>query len=515
MECFNQVSDPFTDNFVPELFYGSQSLIDKIEDAVRHKSGLSIVTGATGTGKSALCNYLVNRFSRVDNKILTYIIKKPFCLSKPAFISLIAQVFGLSLPQDKDVENLQQLIRNYIVNKSGEGYLLVLMIDDGQQLQRFCLEYLCELLTIEKSGNKHLQIIIFGQCSLEQRLTAIHGLTNRIKAHCRLNPLGFKETRELIRFRIKHAADNINTPILFTDMGIAAIFLATSGVQGKIINLCHRLEISMFTKKSNIAGWFFVKNLIYNDNKSIRAKRVKNNSLTYVLASIIIFAAIILTGSLTPVNNTATQALTLINPETVTQQAINLPANAASKQDENIVFDNKSTVSVLPLTSNIETNEIMGLLTEDKEMSVWTKIGILFNNNVDRAFINRLIAINSHIKDFDHLKAGDFLKIPFKPSTYDVKADNKIRVKIQSFDTLDGAVKFVADYPDIYPSVKIFPYINKMNKKVYDVILDDNFSSKDEADSIINNTLSGRYAMSAQIIDTMDDITYCYKIWVN
>ncbi|MBF0541355.1 MAG: AAA family ATPase [Nitrospirae bacterium] len=518
MEYLKQVLDTFTDNFDPEFFYKPEPIIDKLENAIRIKSGLSIVTGETGTGKSALCNYLNNRLyiRNEDDKILTFIIKEPYCISIAEFILRIAEAFELEQVKDKKIEQLKILIRNFIVKKTNEGFLLVLMIDDGQQLQHFCLEYLSELLNLEASGEKLLQIVIFGQSGLEQRLIAIHGLYQRIREHCRLNPLGFKETRELISLRIKVASNNFKLPRLFTYMGIAAIFQATSGNQKKIIDLCHKVLISMSTNKKRHAGWFHIRNLTNINNRSNSAKKVKNVKQNYALATVFLLSVIILLiGKFTPFSSVeaknSTQPTVTINKP----MEIIIPEKTPSTTEDNQITYKKISMTEIPSDSHIEPNEIMGILTEETDMSVWSKIGILFNNKVNREFVNRLIAINSQIHDFNHLKSGDFLKIPFVPSTCDAYTDKKLHIKIQSFDTLDGAIEYVAEYPDNFPSIKIFPYINKINKKVYDIMLEENFNTKDDADNFINNELAGQYANSAQIIDKIDDMTYCYKIWVD
>ena len=71
IEYFGLQEDPFIiDNLDPKFFYLTPSHADsvaKCEYAIRSKSGLAVIYGDVGTGKTTILTDLVNRF--VGNEI--------------------------------------------------------------------------------------------------------------------------------------------------------------------------------------------------------------------------------------------------------------------------------------------------------------------------------------------------------------------------------------------------------------------------------------------------------------
>ena len=546
----NLSNEPFLNTTDRGFFYNSEGhmeCLQKIEINVRLKRGLSVVTGQAGTGKSILSNCLINILSvkEKDETVLTYVIKDPYFLSMQEFLTRLAIVFGLTIAKDKDsAENLKDSIKQFILTKAVEkNCLLVLIIDEGQQMPDFCYEFIRELINLEKVGRKLLQIVIFGQLELENKLN--ERLNDRVSEHYRLKPFDFNETREMIRFRIKKVAIKRgkanHTVELFTFMGMVAIFLATSGLPGKIVNLCHNALISMIINKKRKAGWFFMRNLVFNSSDLRGMKRFGYGRLAFGMVVVFVIAFIITLAGI-PIlyinetatnNNSVAKHVTsgtnkIVNPSPVPRaEGLSLPTKAeASIADTSLAntsladtsladtsLANNITAPVKKSENFMQSNEIMGVLTVEAKDSVWSKLGILFNNNVNREYIRGLLTINTHIKDFNNLAIGEVIKIPFEPSRFDFAANKRVWIRIASFDSLDRAVEYVRTYPTIIPAVTIFPYINKKNRRVYDIILKKDFSTKAEADLFVYNEIPGRYSMSAKVIEKMDDIAFCYKIW--
>jgi general secretion pathway protein A len=95
-----------------------------------------------------------------------------------------------------------------------------------------------------------LQIVIFGQPEFQQILDRLENFTDRVNLLYILEPLDFKETRDMIRYRLTQAGEPGYTPTLFTFPGLLAVYLATGGYPRKIITLCHLSTGPIFLKQA-------------------------------------------------------------------------------------------------------------------------------------------------------------------------------------------------------------------------------------------------------------------------
>ena len=82
----------------------------------------------------------------------------------------------------------------------------VLIIDEGQKIPEFCLELLREFLNYETNDYKLLQIAIFAQKEFENTLEKYANFTDRINLYHRLEPMSFKDTRDMIQFRLNQSS---------------------------------------------------------------------------------------------------------------------------------------------------------------------------------------------------------------------------------------------------------------------------------------------------------------------
>ncbi len=251
----NLVREPFSNSPEPEFFFQSPkhvSCLQKLELAIRLRRGLSVVMGHVGTGKTTLCRHLIRQFATANEEadaVETYLLMDPAFSTPQEFLSTIAIEFGIAGKRKRESEadtdpsewQLKEHIKTYLFKKGvDEKKVVALIIDEGQKLPDFCLEILREFLNYETNENKLLQIIIFGQEELQLTLNRLPNLADRVNLHYLLEPLNYKETRDMIRFRIARAAEPGQVPTLFTWPGLLAVYLATRGYPRKIITLCHQ-----------------------------------------------------------------------------------------------------------------------------------------------------------------------------------------------------------------------------------------------------------------------------------
>lgn len=266
-KILNLCKEPFSNSPDPEFFYQSRQhkgCLQKLELAVRLHRGLNVVIGDVGTGKTTLCRQLILNFAGSEQdkeKIETHLLLDPSFNSPREFLFNIATGFGFAKADAQESEwIIKENIKNYLFEKGiDEGKIVVLIIDEGQKLPPFCLEILREFLNYETNDHKLLQIIIFAQREFKQILDGMPNFTDRINQYYYLEPLNFRETRAMIRFRLAMASESKTALPLFTYGGLRAIYSASGGYPRKIIALVHQVILSLIIQNRVRGGYFLVR----------------------------------------------------------------------------------------------------------------------------------------------------------------------------------------------------------------------------------------------------------------
>ncbi len=260
-KLLNLKKEPFSNSPDPDFFYGSPqhvTCLQKLELAIRLKRGLNVVTGDVGTGKTTLCRQLLRRFTRAD-KTEIHLILDPGYDTPLAFLRAVARMLAAGKkvppPPGQGEHALKEWIKQRLFHQCAQhGGTIVLVIDEGQKLNRRCLELLRELLNYETNQHKLLQIVIFGQRELETTLARTANFADRINFKFLLQPLDFRSTRAMIRFRLALATRSRRTPKLFSWPALWAIYRASRGYPRKIVTLCHQAIMAMIVTHRDQVG---------------------------------------------------------------------------------------------------------------------------------------------------------------------------------------------------------------------------------------------------------------------
>jgi general secretion pathway protein A len=185
---------------------------------------------------------------------------------------------------------LKEEIKQYLFNRGvDEQKTILLIIDEGQKIPEFCLEILREFLNYETNDFKLLQIVIFAQKEFSAKVEAQQNFADRINLYHTLNPLNFQETRAMIRYRLDLASTDTMGAALFSLPAHWVVYKATRGYPRKIINLCHRIILTMIIQNRNKAGFFLTLSCV---------KRVfPEQAVSWKLAGAGILAAVLLSAA--------------------------------------------------------------------------------------------------------------------------------------------------------------------------------------------------------------------------
>jgi general secretion pathway protein A len=258
--------EPFSNSPDPSFFFKSrqhQDCLQKIELALRLRRGLNVVMGDVGTGKTTLCRQLIRRF-REEETVDTHLILDPAFDTPGEFLSAVAGMFSQrAIDPEADTWQLKEQIKKRLY-KSGvdEGRTVILIFDEGQKLPAFVIELLREFLNYETNTHKLLQIAIFAQCEFEAILAAHANFADRVNLLHRLEPMSFKDTREMIRYRLKQSSTSPKPLPLFTYPAMWAIYRFSQGYPRKIINLCHQSMLAMIIQNRTRASLMLVRSCV-------------------------------------------------------------------------------------------------------------------------------------------------------------------------------------------------------------------------------------------------------------
>lgn len=267
MEYFKLLNlnrEPFSNSPDPMFFYKSRvhaQCLHQLEIALRLKRGLNILIGEVGTGKTTIIRRLIQNLAEDNGKVEAHLILDPDFPSAKAFLVSLNRLFGeKKIPRDASEHQLKEMLKNYLFGRGvDDGVNVVLIIDEGQKLSAPTIEVLRELLNYETNENKLLQIVIAAQNEFVHTLDEHHNFKDRANILLKLAPLSFKETRDMVRFRLSCAGQESLASRMFTWPALLAVHMASRGYPRKIVNLCYNSLLTMLVQNRSRVGWSVVR----------------------------------------------------------------------------------------------------------------------------------------------------------------------------------------------------------------------------------------------------------------
>jgi hypothetical protein len=155
--------------------------------------------------------------------------------------------------QVEDLAGLQGQLNQILLREWNAGRRVVLVIDEGQNLDDSVLETVRMLSNFETPQAKLMQIVIAGQPQLARRLASgsLIQLRQRVSILSRLKPFAAAETADYIDHRLRVAGYK-GKPLL-TSEALAIIASHSEGIPRNINNLCfHALTLGFASRQQSI-----------------------------------------------------------------------------------------------------------------------------------------------------------------------------------------------------------------------------------------------------------------------
>jgi type II secretory pathway predicted ATPase ExeA len=235
---------PHTDFFFTGANRGPT--LDALIYAITQDEGIVKVTGEVGSGKTMLCRMLLER---LPANVESLYLANP-SLSRDELLGAIADDLGI--PADgKSTHSKIRALQDALVERYAAGKRVVVLIDEAHAMPTESLEEIRLLSNLESKSAKLLQIALFAQPELDERLAAndMRQLRERITQHFGLNPLKPGDVAGYIDFRLRAAGYHGPTP--FTPRAIEFIAKVSEGLSRRINILADKALLAAFSQGSH------------------------------------------------------------------------------------------------------------------------------------------------------------------------------------------------------------------------------------------------------------------------
>jgi len=560
MEYFkllNLEKEPFSNSPDPDYFFKSRQhkeCLQKLELSLRLRRGLNVVIGEVGTGKTTLCRQMIKKFSR-DEEFETHLILDPHMADPAMFLRGLARMFE----REPDVPtgewaDYKEFIKQYLYKRGvEENRVVVLIVDEGQKIPAPILEILRELLNYETNEFKLLQIVIFAQGEFEPILEKHANFADRINLLHVLGPLGFKDTRLMIDYRLQKAGAEGSLSSLLSFLATVAIYRATGGYPRKIVNLCHRIMLAMIVKNRKKAGWRLVRSCVNRVSARTSGRWPKAFGALLVVVSIVGIAYTAFTpekaivtrdpvpdkvfqvrtesvpagplpsvenGSAPPAPTSARVPVEVqARPQTGTETAAkptegpptiaNDPAGKAALATE--IQPVEGSVDAEPVAAVVrDLPQTLGVIRVQRDETLsWLMYKVYGEyRNVKRRAIE---AANPELKNPDNIFRGQAIVFPALANEGPPAPEHRTWVRVGSRETVSEALGIIRQKTTAATPLRIMPYWHRDQGLRFDILFTRCFSSQDKAARYLANQPESVWAKS-EIISGWEKGAVVYAI---
>ncbi|MDZ4165229.1 MAG: AAA family ATPase [Smithellaceae bacterium] len=527
MEYFkilNLKKEPFSNSPEPEFLYLSENhweCLQKLELAIRLQRGLNVVLGEVGTGKTTLCRHLLIKFeggNEEERQFETQLILDPDFDSPLAFLRAVAAGFGIRCEEETDTEwTIKEKIKNYLFQKGvEEKKLVLLMIDEGQKLPPYCLEKLREFLNYESNEFKLLQIVIFAQSEFQETFREYGNFADRINQLLYLKPLGFRETRNLIKYRLQKAGNGDSLPAFFNLPAYWTIWRKSGGYPRRIVGICHQILLALIVSGKKKASASLVR-----ASANILPARRGGRLLLIPLSVLLVLLSLVFAAINLDLDNSYFRDITARFTPSETQlnkgPAPGL-ADQATSPDPAVVFREVETAAespkinaapppgvAAPVLSGRRIPEVLGTLVMERERSLSHLIRAVYGGYTDKK-MQAVMALNPHIASPNLIRSGMKITLPASPAETGPPADKPFLAAVATARSLDEAYRLLWQTTDNLPPLRMFIYWNNDGGMTFTLIFKETFYDETEAQRALEK-LPKNWSAQARVMSRWDKDT--------
>lgn len=211
--------------------------------ALSSGEGFIKITGEVGTGKTLLCRRLLATLD--DNTVSAYL---PNPALEPRMLLLaLAEELKLELQRYDYQFHLVKSLEEHLLKLAAADKRVVLCVDEAQAIPLESMEMLRLLSNLETEKRKLLQVVLFGQPELDQKLAdpAVRQLRQRITFSHELQGLGQDELDNYLAHRLRVAGHG-NGVDVFDKRAVKLLHRLSRGTPRVVNILAHKSLLAAF-----------------------------------------------------------------------------------------------------------------------------------------------------------------------------------------------------------------------------------------------------------------------------
>lgn len=290
LEHFGLNEPPFKITPVTDFFFSGANrgeILDALVYAITDGEGIVKISGEVGSGKTMLCRMLLEK---LPTNIKAIYLANP-SLSRDELLYAIADRLGLDL-EGQRVSVILQNLQNDLEAKYAKGERCVVLVDEAHAMPLDTLEELRLLYNLQVGKHKLLQIVLFGQPELDEKLSQsnMRQLKDRIVHHFTILPISQKVIHTYLMFRMRAAG--YKGPDNFSPAAEKLIGKASHGLMRRVNILADKALLAAFVENTHTIKEHHVQAAIRDSEMTPMHKWSTRRSLSMV-GGLTLFAAIL------------------------------------------------------------------------------------------------------------------------------------------------------------------------------------------------------------------------------
>ncbi|MFZ2161555.1 MAG: AAA family ATPase [Sideroxyarcus sp.] len=249
LEHFGLTEPPFKITPVTDFFFSGANrgeILDALIYAIKDSEGIVKVSGEVGSGKTMLCRMLLNR---LPSNIKAIYLANP-SMSRDELLYAIADRLDLNL-EGQRVNVILQTLQNQLEAMYERGERCVVLVDEAHAMPLDTLEELRLLYNLQVGKHKLIQIVLFGQPELDEKLdqSNMRQLKDRIVHHFSILPISRKVIDDYLMFRMRAAG--YKGPDVFSAAAVLHIGKASQGLMRRVNILADKALLAAFVENTH------------------------------------------------------------------------------------------------------------------------------------------------------------------------------------------------------------------------------------------------------------------------
>ncbi|MGB1884654.1 MAG: ExeA family protein [Gammaproteobacteria bacterium] len=250
---FGLSKQPFRITPDPEFFFSGGNrgaVLEALNYAMIRGEGIVKVVGEVGSGKTMLCRMLERE---LPGSCEVVYLGNPN-IPPSEILHAIAFELGLETTTADSKLKVQHALHAYLLNRHVENRRVIMFVEEAQAMPVETLEEVRLLSNLETSNEKLLQIVLFGQPELDEKLTGhnIRQLRERITHAFDLAPFDREQIREYVNARVRGSGYRGDT--LFNAAAIRELERHSAGLLRRINVLADKALLAAFAANATTVG---------------------------------------------------------------------------------------------------------------------------------------------------------------------------------------------------------------------------------------------------------------------